>query len=125
MAGQGPAEVAAAPAVCLVQEVDGFSNFKTQKTGLGISGPGYVLLLQCAVLVMLTVATWQCLLPLGGRYCLEPVFAALAQCSGACLWCVYLHRHANSRKGQLGLWSRSWERTELCCIEQWCRYTLT
>lgn len=98
------------PQLCLAQEVDSFSSFKTKKTGLGISGPGYVLLLQCTVLVMLTVSTWQCLLPLGGKYGLEPAFA---QCLGACLWGVSLHNHANNRNGQLGLWGGSWERTEL------------
>lgn len=46
------------PQLCLAQEIDWFSNFKAKKTGLGISGPGYVLLLQCTVLVMLTVSTW-------------------------------------------------------------------
>lgn len=78
----GPCRGCCSPS-CLAQEVDSFSNFKTKKTGLGISGSGYVLLLQCAVLVMLTVSTWQGLLPLGGRYGLEPAFA---QCLGACLW---------------------------------------
>lgn len=64
--------------LCLAQEVDWFSKFKTEKTGLGISGPGYVLLLQYSALVMLTVCAWQCLLPLAGSY--GAVFAALAQC---------------------------------------------
>lgn len=113
------------PQLCLAQEVGWFSNFKTKKTGLGISGPGYVLLLQCAVLVMLTVSTWQCLLPRGGRYNLEPFFAAFAQCLGTCPWCVSLHCHAKSRNRQLGLWGGSWERTELCCMEHWCGCTLT
>lgn len=44
------------PQLCLAQEVDWFSKFKTKKTGLGISGPGYVLLLQYTALVMLPVS---------------------------------------------------------------------
>lgn len=107
--------------LCLAQEVDWFSKFKTEKTGLGISGPGYVLLLQYSALVMLTVCAWQCLLPLAGSY--GAAFAAFAQCLGACLWCVSLHSHASSRNGQFGLWGGSWEGTEQCCGCTWAVVT--
>jgi len=106
------------PQLCLAQ-VDWFSSSKTEKTGLGSSGAGYMLL-QFTVSVMLTVSAWQCLLPVAGRYVLEPRLVFGCCCSLVCVSaqpCQYQEQTA---------WAVGWEPGEdrAHAAQEWCGYTL-
>lgn len=79
-----------------------------EKTGLGNLGSGYVLL-QFIVLVMLTVSAWQCLLPVVGRYGLEPFVLLLPRLVFGCFCSLVCVSVQPCQYQELTAWAVVWE----------------
>lgn len=79
-----------------------------EKTGLGNLGSGYVLL-QFTVLVMLTVSAWQCLLPVVGRYGLEPFVLLLPRLVFGCFYSLVCVSAQPCQYQELTAWAVVWE----------------
>lgn len=93
---------------CLAQVEDWFSSSKTEKARLGNSGPGYVLL-QFTVLVMLTLSAWQCLLPVVGRYGLEPFLLLCPRLVFGCFYSLVCMSAQPCQYQELTAWAVGWE----------------